>query len=696
MAVVVWTNFACALLYAVLALLLLAHSTRRLTAWMLIAACSATALWALSVALETGLWVQRPMAQLLEVLRLGAWLGFLVLVRSAGHPEGAASRETRWWLGSVGVICTALVGLYLYGGKLASPPAEGLLVADLSGHLLLVTIGLLLVEAVLRETQLESRWRLKYLCIGVGGMLVYDLFLYSESLLFRRIDPILDASRGAVAAIAAPLVAVAAARNPSWSTQLDVSRRAVYHSAALVGVGIYVLALAGIGTLLGALEAEWAGVLQVTFIFAALMLLAALFFSGTIRTALKKQLSSYLFTHRHDYREQWRRFSAALSSSGRGRSLPERAFQAVAGTVDCEQGGLWLREGEVFARVAGYRLPRGASDEPTGGCFAQELTARGDRLLNLGDGSEGNTLRKAPWLPAWLQAWKSAWLLIPLIQRGFSIGFIVLARPGGRGALDREDRELLETVACHTASYLAEDQNTRALEEARRFEELSRGLAFMAHDLRNLANNLSLTLANARKHIQEPEFQQDMLLSMEESVAGMQRVLGRLRRRDPQAPTTASSDLTQLIGDSLRGHPSERPSVRLELGDGPLFVAGDPDRLVAVSGHLVQNAIDAAGPEGHVTVRLHRDGAASLLEVIDDGPGMSAEFLRERLLRPFGSSKPHGFGLGLYQCRESARELGGELAIESKPGRGTVARLRLPLLSGNTGGWEQEGRDAGE
>ena len=72
---------------------------------------------------------------------------------------------------------------------------------------------------------------------------------------------------------------------------------------------------------------------------------------------------------------------------------------------------------------------------------------------------------------------------------------------------------------------------------------------------------------------------------------------------------------------------------------------------------------------------------------------MSQEFLRDRLLRPFGSTKPDGFGLGLYECRELARELGGELAIESKPGEGTVARVRLPLASGEPGGGESEEPD---
>jgi putative PEP-CTERM system histidine kinase len=465
---------------------------------------------------------------------------------------------------------------------------------------------------------------------------------------------------------------------------------------ALIGVGIYLLALAAAGALLARVEAHWARPAEVIFIFAALLLLAALYLSGTVRTSLKRQLGSYLFTHRHDYREQWRNFSEALSSPVRGGTLRERALQAVAGTIDCEQCGLWLRESDAFVKVAGLRLPEEAGDEPADGPFVQELAARGNLIVEFGDGPGRTNLGQAPWVPAWLRAWGPAWLVIPLVHRESLIGFMVFARPWGRGALDPEDRELLEAVAYHVVSYLAEDQKTRALEEARRFEELSRGLAFMAHDLRNLANDLSLTLSNARQHIRDPEFQKDMLLSMEESVAGMQRLLSRLRSRNVQGSPTARTDLTRLIGDSLRGRLSGQSMVRLELADTPLLVAGDPDRLVAVSGHLIQNAMEAAGAEGHVTVRLQRDGEASVLEIEDDGPGMSSDFLRERLSRPFESSKPQGLGLGLYQCRQIARELGGELVIESEPGRGTVARLRLPLIRDDAGAYEREGRDVRE
>jgi putative PEP-CTERM system histidine kinase len=515
--------------------------------------------------------------------------------------------------------------------------------------------------------------------MGVGGLLGYDLFVYSDSLLFGRVDPLLHASRGAVKAIAAPLIAVAAARNAEWSAQLHVSRRAVQNSVVLIGTGVYLLGLGAAGTLLRALEGDWARLLEVAFLFCGAVLLALLLFSTRLRISLRERVSRYLFTYRHDYREQWQRFSEAFSAAAPNSSLRERAFQAVAGVVGSEHGGTWLLDSDLFVRVVSLGLPREAGDQPLTSRFSQELAERGDQIIELSDEHDAENAQEMEWLPEWLRG-GSCWLLIPLVRDDAVMGFIVLSHPPVRRKLHWEDRELLQTVASQAASYLAEEQKTRALEESRRFEELSRGLAFMAHDLRNLANELSLTLSNARKHIHKPEFQRDMLLSMEESVGAMQRLLDRLRARAPVDRPLALVDLTRLLGGWLRRHFSDTPTVQLYLDNAtPLPIVGDGDRVVAISGHLIQNAIDAAGPEGHVTLRLHRDGNMSLLEVADDGCGMSPAFVRERLLRPFGSSKSDGMGLGLYECGQIARELGGDLAIDSEPGRGTVVRLRLPL-----------------
>ena len=671
-------NGLCFIAYAALALLLAVHGRARGRAWLVVtSAPAATAVWALAHALDaepSPAGGSGPLG-VFDVVRTLTWILFLAMAFRSGLPEGASDHRTR----AIGVVAGAMAALLLalqVGGESVGLPPRVAFVANAYARLTLAVLGLLLAEALLRQARAESLWRIKFLCVGVGGILAYDLFLASEALLFQRWDPLLTEARGAISLLAAPLVAVAAARNPAWSVQLNISRRAVYHSVVLVGVGLYLVLVGVAGAVVRTAEGDWGRILQAGFLFLALLLLGSLYLSSTVQSFAKLQFSRYLFTHRHDYREQWQQFSRALASGDAGVNLRERSLAAMASVFGSPVAGLWLREEGVFRLEADQRLPRDCADVETNAELIAELVAHPDRALELDAGEDD----RPPWLPEWLRSWPAAWVVAPLFHRSELIGFIVLIRTRRTRILHPEDQELLQIVASQTASYLAEERSTRRLEEAARFQEISRGMSFIAHDLRNMTNTVDLILSNARKHIHKPAFQQDLLLSLQDAVARMKRLLDKLGNSRREADGGTCADLARLVRESAPSRFSEQLSLQMEVEPGvPLPVAANSDRLVAVTGHLIQNALDAAGPQGHVTVRVRRKGDAALLEVEDDGPGLDPRLLRERLRRPFGSRKPGGYGIGLYECHSFARELGGRLEIDSVPGQGTEARLRLPV-----------------
>jgi signal transduction histidine kinase len=78
-------------------------------------------------------------------------------------------------------------------------------------------------------------------------------------------------------------------------------------------------------------------------------------------------------------------------------------------------------------------------------------------------------------------------------------------------------------------------------------------------------------------------------------------------------------------------------------------------------------------------VRIDGDGDAVRIEIGDTGQGMSAEFVRERLFKPFDSTKSAGMGIGAFESREYIHELGGQLDVRSAPLQGTTFTVRLPL-----------------
>ena len=90
------------------------------------------------------------------------------------------------------------------------------------------------------------------------------------------------------------------------SASLAVSRRVVFHSVALFGSAIYLLAMGLAGYYLRYLGGSWGTVMQVTFLFGALILLGAMLFSGALRSRLKVFISKHFYRYNYDYREEGR------------------------------------------------------------------------------------------------------------------------------------------------------------------------------------------------------------------------------------------------------------------------------------------------------------------------------------------------------------------------------------------------------
>ena len=133
---------------------------------------------------------------------------------------------------------------------------------------------------------------------------------------------------------------------------------------------------------------------------------------------------------------------------------------------------------------------------------------------------------------------------------------------------------------------------------------------------------------------------------------------------------------------ALKGAFEPRP--QLQVDEPALCVMADRERLERVVGHLIQNAIEATPRTGSVMIRVAREADQALIEIADTGEGMSEDFIRERLFKPFDSTKSAGMGIGVFESREYINELGGGLAVSSSPGQGTTFRVILPLCQHET------------
>jgi putative PEP-CTERM system histidine kinase len=261
-------------------------------------------------------------------------------------------------------------------------------------------------------------------------------------------------------------------------------------------------------------------------------------------------------------------------------------------------------------------------------------------------------------------------------------GFVVLAHsefaPVTRH-FNWEDCDLLKTAGRQAASHLAQLEAAQALSEARQFETFNRLSAYVVHDLKNLVAQLSLVVSNSAKHKHNPLFMDDVIRTVDNSVARMNRLLAQLRCDVAITTQTSCVDLAQLLNEIVLGDRSGRPPPALEIQKKRIFVNANRDRLTAVIGHVIQNARDATPLNGHITVRMRAEEKFALVEVEDTGCGMDETFIRESLFRPFKTTKgSSGMGIGAYETREFVRSLGGDVDVVSRPGQGSIFRLHLP------------------
>ena len=595
----------------------------------------------------------------LDALRAAAWLAFL----------GVALRGTRVDLAGVALLMLPLAAWLLY----PQTPQGG----SRAGFFALIAAsvaGLVLAEQLYRRALEGARWAVKPLCLGLGAGLVFDLYLFADALLFGRIDAGVWAARGFVHALAIPLIALATVRNKDWTIDIALSRGVVFHSTAFLACGIYLLAVAAAGYYVRYFGGSWGTTLQVGFIFAALLVLGWLFSSGALRSKLRVFINKHFFSYRYDYRAEWLRFTHLLSGDEPGMSHEQRCIRALANLVESTGGALWLQKDSAYVLAARWNLPAVSTEEPADGAFARFLATTG-WVLDL----QANPVHGPGEVPAWLREMPGAWLVVPVISDEELIGFSVLATPRAKVELNWEVRDLLKTAARQVASFLAQVRASEALLDARKFEAFNKMTAFVVHDLKNLVAQLSLLLKNAERHRHNPRFQDDIFATVKHVEERMNKLLLQLGTGSRGEENLRPIRLAKLVERVVASKKAAGAHIAVHAADAELATVGYEQRFERVVGHLVQNAIDATRESGEVRIRVGAEGRDAVIEIADSGCGMSEVFLRERLFRPFQTTKGNGMGIGVYEVAQYTKDMGGRIEVDSRPGAGTRFRLSFPL-----------------
>ena len=644
---------------------------------LLLAASVTSALWAGAEAIVAvrGGAAGGVASSCLDIARYAFWFAFLCdLVGGAAGGSAGERRGLRFaWLVAVTVVGIAASIAPLWDGLAGRTAMIGFAI-----RVGLAVTGFVLVERLLRGAASHARWAVKPLCLGLAAMFAFDLFFYAEAMLFGRYDVDAWAARGVAHALVIPFIAIAAARNPAWTIEMHFSRGAVLRSTALLVSGAFLLAIAAAGYFVRFVGGDFGRILQIEFLFAALLLFALAVFSGSFRAKVKIFVSKHFFSYRYDYREEWLRFTRTLSADSSPQGVQQRAINALADLVESPAGALWLKQDVSFRPAARWNLTSITAIETADSSLGRFLERTG-WVIDLGEYAGAPERYPGLALPEWLVAMPGAWLVVPLPSSAGLVGFVVLVNARAAFKIDWEVIDLLKTAGRQAASYLGHIQATEALIEGRKFDAFNRMSAFVVHDLKNLIAQLSLLLRNAERHRDNPAFQRDMLMTVDNVVERMNKLMLQLRTGATPVEQPRPVNLEKIIRDVCLAKSGHKLRITMNLVPD-ISAMGHADQLEHVIGHLVQNAIDATGGAGDVAVLLRRENETAVIEVTDNGVGMTPEFVRDRLFRPFETTKASGMGVGVYESSQYVTELGGRIVVESVPDAGTRVRVVLPTV----------------
>ncbi|NJC34612.1 putative PEP-CTERM system histidine kinase [Sphingomonas jejuensis] len=639
---------------------------------LMTAALGLSALWCIAVAAAGS---GSMLALTAEALRNLGWLATML----------ALSGQQRARRSGLGLLYAVVIGVSVLAAlvhplQLLAGGVEAIGFTALVLRLIAAIGALVLVHNLYTAAAPDARASIRMVVVALAVMWTFDLNLYTIDYLVHA--PVIgaDALRATVTLLIAGLFALSLRQD--GRTRLRVSRTVAFQSLSLVAIGGYLILMAAITSMIDAWGGDGARLMQVGFVVLTTFVMLALVPSERMRAWARVKVAKHLFQHRYDYRQEWMRFTETIGHPGEGADgLDRRIVKAVA-DITLSPGGLMLAPADAGTMTERVRWTWTGGEPP-----APALTADGVQMLASGRIVDLDAVRRGDdddaGVPDWMIADAAIWAAVPLVHFDRLAAVVLLARPPIDRTLDWEDFDLLRVVGRQAASYLSEAQGQEALSDARRFDEFNRRFAFIMHDIKNLVSQLTLLARNAERHADNPEFRADMVETLRTSAGRMNDLLARLSQHNkakPEEPRPVA--LAALVHAVARSKRSLHPLV--VDGAADLHALADPARLEQILGHLVQNAIDASRAGEPVTIRLRRAGVDVAVEVIDTGCGMSAEFIRSQLFRPFASTKDGGFGIGAFEARSLAASMGGRIEVDSRDGEGSRFTLLLPQAAADT------------
>jgi putative PEP-CTERM system histidine kinase len=619
----------------------------------------------------------------------GAWLAFSLTYSRGNYSEFL----TKWRLFlAVAFVIPIGIALSFRSDLVELLPPVG---TDVGWRLKFGQAGkavnvLCLIAAVMALNNLEKtfrsavgtmRWRIKFLMLGLAVIFAGRIYSLSQDMLYPAHDLTLTDFDSAALLVGCTLMTIAYLRNGFAEIDVYPSQSVLQGTVTMLLAGGYLFVIGLLAQLIAFLGGAGSFKTQALLVLLGIGGLAVLLLSERIRQRIQRFVSRHFKRPQHDFRKVWLLFTQRMSGVIERDTVCATAAKLISETFNVLSVTIWRVDERRERLVFGASTSLVTSDN-------LELTLRSAML----PGARGNSQ------PFNLEELKDEWaenlkklnaakfrnggsrICLPLSAGDRWLGYAILADRVNGLSYTIEELDLLKCMGDQIAAVLLNLRLTDELMLAKELEAFQTMSTFFVHDLKNAASTLGLTLENLPVHFDDPEFRQDALRGIANTVGRINLQIHRLSvLRNKLELKPVESDLNQLVDetiDNLNGI----LGVELVKEFHPLpRIVVDREQLQNVVANLLLNARDAVSRDGQIRVGTTQCDGRAVLSVADNGCGMSPEFLKNSLFRPFQTTKKKGLGIGMFQSKIIVEAHRGNIQVESEPGKGTKFGVYLPL-----------------
>lgn len=539
---------------------------------------------------------------------------------------------------------------------------------------------LLLSEQVFRNGAIESRVTTRPLFIAIWLWLSAYIYQTGYTFLIGEYEPNFYRFSGFYDLVAAGIMLVGSSRT-THEQSFMMTRESAFYGSSLTLSSIALILMSIVNYSVSAANVTWLNGLTMFLIVSTIVGTLFLIISTSARSQIRVIINKSFFGGKYDYRKIWLSLINRLSFSDQTNKFHEISLASLAEIFNADGGALWVQQQPQefsLAHSENVEIEEHAKNILLQEPYILPMLEK-DWIYTPSTNKNADAAKYNHLLPSWLINLPNVWIVAPLLVAEELVGFFVLTSNKKGTSFIWEDLDVARAAGRQIASYIVRHQSAEKLAESKQFDTYNQLTAFIMHDLKNLIAQQALVVKNASKHKDNPAFIEDMIRTIDNSVQRMNALLQRLKRTEDSSPLR-TADLKKVLLETIRNSTDRQPIPTLRNQHFELSIQADVEQLTMVLMHLVRNAQDATANDGFIDIDITQASNKNIVVSIEDnGAGMSQDFIKNRLFKPFESTKSSmGMGIGAYQARNFVRAMGGDITVESQIDIGTKVTVILP------------------